>query len=176
MWSKSRNSLSQILEFLLTHCSTISLSQVIEFFSGTHLDKRIYVLCLFPIVCALGNLTNLRYLAPFSTLGFIFIFIGICSSIYYFFYDIPDPGRLNKFTKVLPVPMYGSMFLFAMHNTTYCLPLENSMENPQKLPGFLTVSMLFNMVTYMVFGFLGYNKYGEAACDTVIKNLPMEET
>lgn len=149
--------------------------QVIEFFSGFKIDARIYILAMFPFVYGLGYVPNLMYLTPFSIIGFLFMFVGICVTLYYLLNDFPDPGRLQAFTHVLPAPMYCTLMLYALHNVTMCMPLENTMKNPLHLPRLITFSMLLNTLMYTVFGFLGYNKYTNRTCDTIIKNLPIEE-
>ena len=150
--------------------------QVIEFSFGVKMDTRIYILALSPFVCLLGLVRTLRYLAPFSVVGALFMYVGIFVTLYYLLEDVPDPARLDAFTHVLPVPMYCSLFLYALHNVTLCLPLENSMKKPQHLPRLITCNMLLNTCMYIVFGFLGYNKYTKDTCDTVVKNLPLEKT
>lgn len=150
--------------------------QVIEFFSGMEMDVRIYIVALFPFVCLLGFTPNLKYLAPFSIIGFLFMLTGISLTFYYLLDNFPDPARLNAFTHAFPVPMYCSMFLYALHNVTLCLPLENTMKNPVHLPRLITYSMLVNTCLYTIFGFIGYNKYMNHTCDTVIKNLPIHKT
>ncbi|XP_036142916.1 proton-coupled amino acid transporter-like protein pathetic [Monomorium pharaonis] len=152
-----------------------SFQQVIEFFSGFEMDPRVYIVILLPFTCTLGFVPNLKYLAPFSVIGTLFLFLGICIAVYYFLDDVPDPRRLDALTEVLPVPMYCAIFLFALHNMTLYLPLENTMRHPGHMPRLIAVSTLLNIVVYLTFGFLGYNKYPDA-CDTVIKNLPMMET
>ena len=149
---------------------------MIEFSFDIKVDTRIYILALSPFVCLLGLVRDLRYLAPFSVIGALFMFVGIFVTLYYLLEDMPDPARLEAFTTVLPVPMYCSLFLFALHNVTLCLPLENSMKKPQHLPWLIACNMLLNTGMYIVFGYLGYNKYSRDTCDTVVKNLPLEET
>ncbi|XP_071864325.1 proton-coupled amino acid transporter-like protein pathetic [Bombus fervidus] len=153
-----------------------SFQQLIEFFFDVKMDDRIYILALFPFVCLLSFIPNLKYLTPFSVVGALFMLIGISVTLYYLFEDFPDPARLEAFTQVFPVPMYCSLFLYALHNVTLCLPLENSMKNPEHLPRLITCNMLLNTCLYTMFGFLGYNKYMKNTCDTVIKNLPLEKT
>ncbi|XP_076752807.1 proton-coupled amino acid transporter-like protein pathetic isoform X2 [Xylocopa sonorina] len=157
-------------------CTHTVVALVIEFFSGVELDARIYILALFPVICMLGFIPNLKYLAPFSMIGTMFVLTGICVTVSYLVEDIPDPGRLNAFTYVLPVPMYCTMFLFSLHNVTLCMPLENTMKNPTHLPRLIRCNILLNTCLYTTFGFLGYNKYADATCDTVIKNLPVDHT
>lgn len=149
--------------------------QVIEFFSGFEMNSRVYILIFFPFTCVLGFIPNLKYLAPFSVIGTLFLTLGICSAFFYFLHEIPDPGRLNAVTEALPVPMYCAIFLFALHNMTLLLPLENTMKYPHHMPRLIVTSTLLNVIVYLTFGFFGYNRYPNA-CDTVIKNLPLQET
>ncbi|XP_015438308.1 PREDICTED: proton-coupled amino acid transporter 1-like [Dufourea novaeangliae] len=144
-----------------------SFQQVIEFFSSFEMDIRIYILAMFPFICGLGFVPNLTYLAPFSIIGFL---------LTYLIDDFPDPGRLQAFTHPWPVPMYCSLMLYALHNMTICMPLENTMKHPLHLPRLIVFNMLLNTCLYTAFGFLGYNKYMNTTCDTVIKNLPIEDT
>ncbi|KAL6260498.1 hypothetical protein P5V15_008022 [Pogonomyrmex californicus] len=152
-----------------------SFQQVIEFFSGVTMNSRIYILIFFPCTVILAFVPSLKYLTPFSVIGSIFLFVGIFVAFYYFFDDIPDPGRLDAVTQILPVPMYCSIFMFALHNMTLYLPLENTMKYPHHLPRIIIANLLLNTFIYLTFGFIGYNKY-PLACDTIIKNLPLEET
>lgn len=147
---------------------------MIEFFSDLEMNPRVYIVIFFPFTCVLGFVPNLKYLAPFSVVGTAFLFLGVCAALYYFLADVPDPRRLNALTEVLPVPMYCAIFLFALHNMTLFLPLENTMKHPAHMPRLIVASMLLNTFVYLTFGFLGYNRYPDA-CDTVIKNLPMGE-
>lgn len=149
---------------------------MIEFFTGVELDTRVYVIALYPILCLLGYTPDLKYLAPFSVIGFAFLLSGVSITVYYLLQELPDPGRLTLFTHVLSIPMYCNMVLYALHNATLVLPLENTMENPQKLPRLIVINMVLNTFLCTLFGFLGYNKYMNETCDTVIKNLPIEET
>ncbi|XP_012141979.1 proton-coupled amino acid transporter-like protein pathetic [Megachile rotundata] len=151
-----------------------SFQQVIEYYSGVSLDVRVYILAVFPIFLSFGFVPNLKYLAPISIIGTIFIFTGICVTLHYLLTDFPDPARLKMFTSVATVPLYCTLFMFAMHNVTLCMPLENSMKNPGHLPRLIVYNMLFTMCLNTTFGFLGYNKYMDKTCDTVIKNLPMD--
>ncbi|XP_023288802.1 proton-coupled amino acid transporter-like protein pathetic [Orussus abietinus] len=151
-----------------------SIEQVIEHFSGVSLDIRVYLVLFLPIYLGLSLVPNLKYLVPITIMGSIFLAGGIFVSIYYFFSDFPSPARLRQFTDVYSTSVYCSIFMFAVHNMSILMPLENTMKNPANMPSILGFGMALNVVVYVFFGFLGYNKYMDA-CDTVIKNLPLEE-
>ncbi|KAG7213062.1 hypothetical protein KM043_002393 [Ampulex compressa] len=151
-----------------------SFQQIIEFFTGFETDARAYIGLFFPLTCCLALVPNLKYLAPFSLLGFLLLALGMCIALYYLIEDIPDPERLTPLAEPLAVPVYCGIFLFALHNMTLYLPLENAMSHPGRMPRLIVFSTMLNTCLYVIFGFLGYNKY-EDACDTVIKNLPLRD-
>ncbi|KAL2736045.1 proton-coupled amino acid transporter-like protein pathetic isoform X1 [Vespula maculifrons] len=163
---------SEVVIYILYVAS--SFQQVIEYYGNIVMNIRIYVLIFFPIYCCLILVPNFKYLVPFSIFGTIFFIIGITISLIYFLEDFPSLKRLDAFTNVRSVPMFLTIFIYALHNITILLPLENIMHNPTNLPRLIIISTLFNTIIYIIFGFLGYNKYKDT-CDTVIKNLPLDE-
>lgn len=138
------------------------------------MDVRVYVLAFLPIFCMLSLIPNFTWLMPFSVAGSCFLILGFCATFYYLLLDFPSPARLDEFTDVAYLPIYCSVFLFAVHNMSMLMPLENTMREPRKMPVVLASTMIINISTIVAFGFLGYNKYLDA-CDTVIKNLPLDE-
>lgn len=49
------------------------------------------------------------------------------------------------------------------------------MISPKKMPVVIAIAMSLSAIMYVIFGFLGYRKYSILACDTVIKNLPLDD-
>ncbi|KAJ8676540.1 hypothetical protein QAD02_012327 [Eretmocerus hayati] len=148
--------------------------QVIE--HNLHLDMhvRFYIMLFLPFFLLLSLIPNFAWLAPFSIIGSIFLFSGLIGTTFYLLADFPSPSRMQKFTSFDQIPLYCTFFLFAMHLMTVLLPLENTMKKPEKMPCIIVCAMTVNIMTNLTFGFLGYNKYIEL-CDTVIKNLPMDQ-
>lgn len=126
-----------------------------------------------PVYSCLAMIPNFKNLVPLSILGTASLGLGFIITIYYLFDDFPDPNRLDMFTDIVSVPIYCSIFLFAIHNMSVILPLENTMKNGYKMKKIITFSMIINIFICMAFGFFGYNKY-KNACDIMIKNLPLE--
>ncbi|KAL2715187.1 proton-coupled amino acid transporter-like protein pathetic [Vespula squamosa] len=151
-----------------------SFQQVIEYYGEIVMNVRIYVLIFFPIYCILIFVPNLKYLVPFSIVGTIFFILGITTSFIYFLEDFPNPKYLDAFTDVHSIPLFLSIFLYSLHNITILLPLENIMHYPENLTRLIIITTIFNTLIYIIFGFLGYNKYKDT-CDTIIKNLPLDE-
>ncbi|XP_008216698.1 proton-coupled amino acid transporter-like protein pathetic isoform X1 [Nasonia vitripennis] len=152
-----------------------SFQQVFEYLSGwNHQDVRIYLLVFLPIFCALSLIPNFKYLVPFTIIGSICLLLGFCTTLYYMIDQFPSPSRLEMYTDIEHLAIYCSVFLFAVHNMSMLMPLENTMRHPRRMGLVLGVSMIVNVIVNVTFGFLGYNKY-QNACDTVIKNLPLDE-
>ncbi|XP_074103302.1 proton-coupled amino acid transporter-like protein pathetic isoform X1 [Cotesia typhae] len=151
-----------------------STQQIIENLTDASINIRIYIIMFMPIYYILALMPNFKWLMPFSAAGASFLALGLTITLYYFFEDFQSPSRLQMYTGITAIPIFSSIFMFAVHNMTVIMPLENSMKNPRHMPRILTLSMMLNVLIYMIFGFLGYNKYIDA-CDTVIKNLPFGE-
>lgn len=147
--------------------------QMIEYFSEVELNLRFYIIGMYPFTCLFG-FPSFKYLAPLTMLGSIFILIGIAVTLNYLIEDFPDPNRLETFTQLLPIPSFCNLFLYALHNMTVTMPLENRMRTPHNLQRMLILNVSFNVLLYTTFGFLGYNKYMHDVYDTVVKNLPVD--
>ncbi|XP_047358472.1 proton-coupled amino acid transporter-like protein pathetic [Vespa velutina] len=111
---------------------------------------------------------------PFSMLGTIIFIIGMIICMIYFIEDFPSPKRLDPFTNIQSITIFINIFFYTLHNVTILLPLENTMHKPNNLTRLIIISTIFNTLIYIVFAFLGYNKYKDT-CDIVIKNLPLDE-
>jgi proton-coupled amino acid transporter len=127
-----------------------------------------------PIYLAFSLVPNFVYLMPFSVIGSIFISGGLFITVLYLIYDFPSPSRLTMFTDYTKIPLVVCVQLFAVHNMSLLMPLENSMRKPQQMSMVVIISMTFNIGINMIFGFLGYNKY-KNACNIVVKNLPLND-
>ncbi|XP_016914190.1 proton-coupled amino acid transporter-like protein pathetic isoform X1 [Apis cerana] len=156
----------------ILYASTL-FQQMIEYFSEVELNLRFYIIGMYPFTCLFG-FPSFKYLAPLTMLGSIFILIGIAVTLNYLIEDFPDPNRLETFTQLLPIPSFCNLFLYALHNLTVTMPLENRMRTPHNLQRMLILNVSFNVLLYTTFGFLGYNKYMHDVYDTVVKNLPVD--
>lgn len=58
------------------------------------------------------------------------------------------------------------------------MPVENSMENPQRFlgcPGVLNITMTIVVSLYAILGVFGYLTYGEAVMGSITLNIPTED-
>ncbi|XP_063910325.1 proton-coupled amino acid transporter-like protein pathetic isoform X2 [Zophobas morio] len=144
---------------------------------GTY-DKRISVALLFlPFLC-IAYVPNLKSLAPVSMVANVCMTVGLGITGYYLLTDIPSLSERPAVANFSSLPICISIVIFAIEAIGVVMPLENNMKSPQKFVGIFGVlnqGMTFVTIIYVMLGFLGYLKYGEATADSITLNLPKEE-
>lgn len=159
-------------------------------------DKRITVALLFlPFLC-IAYVPNLKALAPVSMVANVCMAVGLGITCYYLLVDIPTVADRPAVASISTLPICISIVIFAIEaigvvdilkiyeiqfldfHYFQVMPLENNMKSPQKfvgLFGVLNQGMTFVTLLYIVLGFLGYLKYGEATADSITLNLPGDQ-
>ncbi|KAI8420460.1 hypothetical protein MSG28_008948 [Choristoneura fumiferana] len=140
--------------------------------------QRIIMSCLMIPIILFVWVPDLKYLAPISSVANVFMatVIGITG---YFLVQNPEPmSNLSLFEPIsVTTPQFFSMTIFAMGNIGVIMPLENSMKTPRNLLGtcgVLNRGMFSITFVYLLFGVLGYMKYGSAVHTVITTNLPVD--
>lgn len=140
-----------------------------------NLDIRIFIIFLLIPLIFMVWIRNLKYLAPVSMIANFFMAIGLGIT----FYFIVGTGGLD-FDKVVAIkppsewPEFFSLTIFAIEAIGVIMPLENSMKTPRSMLGFcgvLNKGMTGVTLIYILLGFLGYLRYGDAVEDSITLNL-----
>ncbi|XP_018325187.1 proton-coupled amino acid transporter-like protein pathetic isoform X2 [Agrilus planipennis] len=155
-----------------------NLKQVVDFYTGSHMDLRLYMVALLPFLILLNLVRNLKYLAPFSMLANILVGCGIGITFYYIFADLPPVSSRNIVVSAHQWPMFFGTAIFALEGIGVVMPLENNMKTPDHFigcPGVLNTGMFFVVLLYSSVGFFGYLKYGEETRGSISLNLPQDE-
>nr|CAD7196254.1 unnamed protein product [Timema douglasi] len=142
------------------------------------LNIRFYILMLAPFVYALGMITNLKFLVPFSAAANLLMMTGFAITLYYMFKDIPPVENYPYIAAADEIPIFFSTVIFAMEGIGVVMPLENSMKNPSHFlgcPGVLNTSMTIVTFMYTLVGLAGYLKYGNDTAASITLNLPIGE-
>nr|CAD7393741.1 unnamed protein product [Timema cristinae] len=140
------------------------------------LNIRFYILMLAPFVYALGMITNLKFLVPFSAAANLLMMTGFAITLYYMFKDIPPVENHPYIAAADEIPIFFSTVIFAMEGIGVVMPLENSMKNPSHFlgcPGVLNTSMTIVTFMYTLVGLAGYLKYGDDTAASITLNLPI---
>lgn len=138
---------------------------------------RIFIIALLLPLIFMSWIRNLKYLAPVSMIANVFMGLGLGITFYY----LLGTGelKLDNIQSMLfkapgEWPEFFSLSIFAMEAIGVVMPLENAMKTPRSmlgLCGVLNKGMSGVTLVYILLGFLGYLRYGEAVEDSITLNL-----
>ena len=114
----------------------------------------------------------MEYLAPFSAVANAGTVVSILIMFRYMLGNIPSPSEYDKFAGFATLPAYFGTIVFAFEGIGVVLPLENSMRNPEDFGFILNVGMFSVVSLYLIFGFIGYVRFGDQIADAITLNLP----
>ncbi|XP_047989742.1 proton-coupled amino acid transporter-like protein CG1139 isoform X2 [Leguminivora glycinivorella] len=156
-----------------------SVKQMIDFFfEDNNLNVHMYYLLFLVPLLAFTQIRNLKYLAPFSGVANVLLIATFLICSYYICSDFPELSSRPLSVDIGKLPLFIGTVIFAMEGIGVVLPVENTMANPQHFlgcPGVLNITMTVVVLLYMVMGFLGYVKYGDASKGSITLNLPTSE-
>lgn len=136
------------------------------------LSVRIWISILFLPILMLCMIRNLAVLSVFSMAANVFLLIGIVVIFYALFDHIPSPKKLDAFKSFSDFPLFFGSAIYSCEGIGLVLPLENKMRKKSEFKYVLNGSMTFIFCLYVVFGFLGYNKYGDDIASSISYSLP----
>ncbi|KAB0804769.1 hypothetical protein PPYR_01739 [Photinus pyralis] len=142
------------------------------------LDVRMYLLILLVPLIILCYVPNLKYLTPVSMISNGFMGVGILITIYYLVVGLPSIKSEQLVGDITQFPTFFSITIFALEAIGVVMPLENNMRRPQRfigLTGVLNQGLAAVTILYILVGFLGYLKFGDATFANVTLNLPEED-
>ncbi|XP_065202144.1 proton-coupled amino acid transporter-like protein pathetic [Planococcus citri] len=125
----------------------------------------------------LGLVRRLKFLVPLSAVTTAFNFINIFLILYLSWNPPNVTDQPKAFNDVYEFPPFFGIVLGALSSTGIVIPLKNDMKTPRKfasLFGVLNVTLVGVTILYMVFGFLGYSKYGSQIQPNILANLPAD--
>jgi proton-coupled amino acid transporter len=91
-----------------------NIAQVVDYYTGTESDIRVYIACFLIPLILLSWVPNLKYLAPFSGVANAFMGIGLLITFYYCVMDMPDVLERPLHTSILKLPPFFGIVIFAM--------------------------------------------------------------
>lgn len=188
-WSKKYSGLARRMVdigIFITYFGTCSAYSVIvarnfDYVTGYYwgsLDVRIYLLILLVPLIILCYVPNLKYLTPVSMISNGFMAVGIAITCYYLVIDLPPVTNEKLSADITLMPTFFSITIFALEAIGVIMPLENNMRKPQKfigLCGVLNQGLAAVTLLYILVGFLGFLKFGDATEANVTLNLPQSD-
>lgn len=155
-----------------------NFKQVIDHHRGNEIDLRILITTLLIPLILLTWIPNLKMLAPVSLMANGCMGVGLGITIYYLLTDMPSLTTRPYAASPVTWPYSFSIVIFAMEAIGVVMPLENAMKTPTHLLGFCGVlnrGMSVVTMIYILLGFMGYVRYGDAVEGSITLNLPVDE-
>ncbi|XP_063910326.1 proton-coupled amino acid transporter-like protein pathetic [Zophobas morio] len=173
-----------ITYFATCSCYTVIIARNIlyvtdQYYGENSFNVRYVVALLLVPLVLLAFVPNLKYLAPVSMVANVCMALGLGITFYYLVKDVPPPSERPAVANDLStLPICISVVIFAIEAIGVVMPLENNMSTPRSfvgLCGVLNQGMSFVTLVYIVLGFFGYLRYGEATDESITYNLPKGE-
>ncbi|XP_058063458.1 proton-coupled amino acid transporter-like protein pathetic [Anopheles bellator] len=143
---------------------------------GLILDVHLIMALLLVPVILTSIITKLKFLSYCSLVANVLMAIGIGITFYYALKDpLPPIAERRLMGSSDQLPLFYGIAIFAFEGIALVLPLQNEMKEPAefgKTYGVLNVGMVFVVLLYTAFGFVGYLRWGDAVEGTMTLNLP----
>ncbi|ENN75522.1 proton-coupled amino acid transporter-like protein pathetic [Dendroctonus ponderosae] len=152
-----------------------NMNYVLEHYLHYEVNIRMLIAMLLIPLILLAYVPNLKYLAPFSMVANGCMAVGLGITFYYLVADIPPISDRPLVANISTLPISASITMFAIEAIGVVMPLENHMASPQSftgLCGVLNQGMSFVTLIYVLLGFFGYLRYGDATEGSITYNLP----
>ncbi|XP_052873549.1 proton-coupled amino acid transporter-like protein CG1139 [Anopheles cruzii] len=154
------------------------LRQIAEQYDLVLGEHQIMALLFVPVVLT-SIIRKLKYLSYCSLAANVLMTIGIGITFYYALKDpLPSLAERSLMGSPEQLPLFYGTAIFAFEGIALVLPLQNEMRSPadfSKTFGVLNVGMVFIVLLYIVLGFVGYLRWGDAVEGTMTLNLPDDE-
>ncbi|XP_017864454.1 PREDICTED: proton-coupled amino acid transporter-like protein CG1139 [Drosophila arizonae] len=154
---------------------SVNVKQVIDH-NCKELDVRLYCFIVGMLSLPLFLLRHLKYLVPTNIIANILMYTGFGCIFYYFFTNLPPIKDVELFNYQLP--LFFGILLFATSSVGVMLAIESKMAKPRDYLGWFGVlnrGAVFVALTYIIFGFMGYWRYGSIVAASVTLNMPTSE-
>lgn len=184
-FAKAMTNLFLVIDLLGCCCVYIvfvskSVKQVVDNYTAPedHLDLRIYMVALLPLLILINLIRNLKYLSPLSMIANVLVATGMGVTFYYIFIDLPPVSSRPQIVSITELPTFFGTAIFALEGIGVVMPLENNMKTPTHFigcPGVLNFGMFFVVLLYASTGFFGFLRYGDATQGSITLNLPLDE-
>ncbi|XP_001951501.1 proton-coupled amino acid transporter-like protein pathetic [Acyrthosiphon pisum] len=155
-----------------------NFEQLFTHHMGYELNLRYFISILLIPLILLSYVPNLKYLAPVSMVANLLMATGLGITFYYTLCDVPNISERPAVGTLETFPTYFCLTVFAMEAIGVVMPLENNMKTPRSFLGVfgvLNIGMGCVTIVYILLGFFGYLKYGEATKSSITLNLPTED-
>ncbi|XP_017058867.1 glutamate transporter polyphemus-like isoform X3 [Drosophila ficusphila] len=141
------------------------------------IDIRFYIFIIGLVAIPPFCIMYLKYLIPFNFVANILIYSAFAMMSGYIFHDLPPFRDRNSFGDIAEIPKFLVRVIFSVTSVGVMLAIEKRMAKPQNFLGWFGIvnsAFLLVIITYIIFGFFGYWRYGNDVKGHITRNLPHE--
>ncbi|KAH8305124.1 hypothetical protein KR059_009370, partial [Drosophila kikkawai] len=172
-----------------------SFKQICDFYWVVW-DVRIFIAVVGLLLIPIFLIRSLKWLVPFNLAAMVFIYSGFLVMFYYLFSGLPSLSERDiVFGKVENIGLFFGIALFAVSSVGVVSPpdeffksvltphsqmiaIEAKMAKPETYLGWfgvLDLAIIVVLISYTLFGFFGYWRYGDELQGSISLNLPTDE-
>ncbi|EDW78864.2 uncharacterized protein Dwil_GK12488 [Drosophila willistoni] len=143
----------------------------------SYYSLEIFVAVVGILLLPLFMVRQLKYLVPLNVLSNVLMYMGFLLIFYYLFRGLPsmsDRKMIGAFDELLE--FFGIVF-FAVTSVGVMLAIESKMATPEKYIGcfgILNIAAVIVVFSNLLFGVLGFWRYGDEIRSSVTLNLPSD--
>ena len=147
-----------------------------------HVEVKVLVAFVIPLVVVCSWIRNLDQIASFSTVANLCILFSLTVILYdeVEMFATSRAAVLYKegveLASFAGLPLFFGSAAFAYNSIGVVLPIENKMHQPQNAIKVITLTMLLLSSLYIVFAILGYLTFGQYIAASITLNLHSEDT
>ncbi|XP_043064049.1 glutamate transporter polyphemus-like isoform X2 [Drosophila ficusphila] len=141
------------------------------------IDRRLYILIIGLVSIPPFCIMHLKYLIPFNFVANILIYSAFAMMSVYIAQDLPPLSDRNTFGDIAELPFFFIRVFFSVTSVGVLLAIEKKMSKPKNFLvwyGVVNSAFLLVIISYVLFGFFGYWRYGEFVEAPITLNLPHE--
>ncbi|XP_017020751.1 glutamate transporter polyphemus-like [Drosophila kikkawai] len=155
-----------------------SFKQICDFYWVVW-DVRIFIAVVGLLLIPIFLIRSLKWLVPFNLAAMVFIYSGFLVMFYYLFSGLPSLSERDiVFGKVENIGLFFGIALFAVSSVGVMIAIEAKMAKPETYLGWfgvLDLAIIVVLISYTLFGFFGYWRYGDKLQGSISLNLPTDE-
>ncbi|XP_034109584.1 glutamate transporter polyphemus isoform X3 [Drosophila albomicans] len=141
-------------------------------------NERYYVVGVCVLQLPFFLIRKLKYLVPLNLISNCFLYLGFLCIMYYLVRGLPNPQQRELIKPPADWIMFFGIAAFSLTAVGSMLVVEANMAHPQSylgIFGVLNLAVFFILFSNILFGIMGYWRYGEQVEASITLNVPQNE-
>ncbi|KAH8371671.1 hypothetical protein KR093_008408, partial [Drosophila rubida] len=141
-------------------------------------NERYYVVGVCLLQWPFFMIRKLKYLVPLNLISNCLLYLGFLCIMYYLVRGLPNPQQRELVKPPADWVMFFGIAAFSLTAVGSMLVVEANMAHPQSylgIFGVLNLAVFFILFSNILFGIMGYWRYGERVEASITLNVPENE-